>query len=281
MSFEEVQRRGWHFQPNHFYWPLNQLHWLRENRGLWIEPKLPREIEWDLDGQSELAKRLAEYSPELADVPQAPGKPGEFAWGDAFSGLDAYAYYGLVRDIKPARVVEVGAGMSSVLLARALAKNREPCEVTLIDLAPRWTLLGELPTGWEVIPSLVQHVDLDVFSRLEAGDILFYDGSHCVRTGSDVNWLFFEVLPSVAPGVWIHVHDLFWPMDYGESWIFDEGLSWNEQYFVQAFLMHNSSYRVRFAGGMLKHYKRDLLDDWFAGNIANAGSLWLQKVAVT
>jgi hypothetical protein len=280
MAFEELQRRGWHFQPNHFYWPLNQLEYLRGNRGLWIEPKQPLEIDWDLDGQMKLAQRLAEYSPELADVPDgAQQQPGQFTWTDAFSGLDAYAYYGLLRHLKPRHVIEVGAGVSSTLLARALVANGKPCEVTLIDPAPRWPVLGELPENWKVLPKLVQHVDVENFADLRAGDVLFYDGSHCVRTGSDVNWLFFEVLPVLAPGVWIHVHDVFWPRDYWEDWIFDEGLSWNEQYFVQAFLMHNESYRVRFAAKMLYHYERDALEKSFAGDIVHAGSLWMEKVA--
>src|SRR4051812_1900611 len=35
VPFEEIQRRGWHFQPNHFYWPLNDVAFLRENLDLW------------------------------------------------------------------------------------------------------------------------------------------------------------------------------------------------------------------------------------------------------
>ena len=280
MAFEEIQRRGWHLQPNHFYWPLNDLAFLRENPRLWTEAKLPLEIDWDVEGQLELAHRLAQYSGELADVRDGPGvRPGEFVWGEAFTGLDAYAYYGLVRDLRPSRVVEVGAGMSSNLLARGLAANGKSCEVTLIDPGPRWAVLGELPENWRVVPSLVQDVDPDVFARLQPGDVLFYDGSHCVRTGSDVNWLFFETLPRLAAGVWIHIHDIFFPRDYWDQWIFDEGLSWNEQYFVQAFLMHNSSYRVRLGAKMLHHYERSSLEKWFPSNIEDAGSLWLEKVS--
>jgi hypothetical protein len=91
--------------------------------------------------------------------------------------------------------------------------------------------------------------------------------------------MFFEVLPRVRPGVWIHVHDVHWPRDYAEPWIFDEGLSWNEQYFVQAFLMHNPSYRPRLASAMAHHYKGDELRDLFPTRIDNASSLWIEKVA--
>ena len=280
MPFEEAQRRGWHLQPNHYYWPLNDLDFLRRNPRLWAEPRVPREIDWDIDGQMELAERLAQYAHELDDVrEESPGYRGEFAWGQGFGGLDAYAYYGLLRELQPPRIVEVGIGVSSLLMARALKANETTSEVKLIDPGPPWHILGDMPSTWQVHSELVQNVDLEVFSNLRAGDVLFYDGSHCVRTASDVNWMLFEVLPRVQPGVWVHIHDLSWPRDYGKEWIFDEGLSWNEQYFVQAFLMHASSYRVRLASVMLHHQKGSLVEDLFPGDIGGASSLWLEKVA--
>ena len=78
----------------------------------------------------------------------------------------------------------------------------------------------------------------------------FYDGSHVARAGSDVNWFLFEVLPRLKPGVMVHVHDIYWPDDYHDQWVYGDGLSWNEQYVLQAFLMHNSAYRVRLANHM-------------------------------
>jgi len=280
MAFEEVQRRGWHIQPKHFYWPLNDLAFLRDHPHLWREPKLPGCIEWDVEGQMKLVERLAMYANELADVRDgAPDRPGEFTWGQGFGGLDAYAYYGLVRDLKPARVVEVGIGLSSLLLHRAILANERKCDVTLIDPGPPWHVMGDVPGGWRLLPDFVHDVDLDVFSRLEAGDVLFYDGSHCVQTGSDVNWMFFEVLPRLQKGVWIHIHDVSFPRDYAEAWIFDEGFSWNEQYLVQAFLMYNDSYRVRLGSVLLHHQQGPVLEQLFPTNISGASSIWLEKVA--
>ena len=278
MAFEEVQRRGWHLQPNHTHWPLNDLQFLRANPQLWADPKVPGGIDWDIDGQMEFAKRLSAHAHELADVASGPPeRTGDFTWGQGFEGLDAYGYYGLVRELQPARVVEVGIGVSSLVLARALECNEQKCDVTLIDPGPPWHVLGELPESWQVMPSLVQNVDAEVFSKLQAGDIVFYDGSHCVRTASDVNWMLFEVLPLLQPGVWVHIHDLSWPRDYAEEWIFDEGLSWNEQYFVQAFLMHNTSYEVRLASVMLHHHKGPELENLFPTSVGGASSLWLEK----
>ncbi len=279
VPFEELQRRGWHLQPNHYYWPLNDVPFLRQHPEVWIRTRVPSDIDWDLDAQVNLLEETAPYFAELDDVPEGPpSDPGEYVWNNvALPRMDALAYYGIVRRLKPCRVIEVGAGWSSLVLARAVAKNGDGCEVTLIDPEPPWDVLGPLPPGWTLVESQVQLTDVSMFETLEAGDVLFFDGSHCVRTGSDVNWIFFEVLPRLAPGVWIHVHDLAWPWDYSVQWVLDEGLSWNEQYLVQAFLMGNRDYRVRFAVAMLPALRRDEMRA-ILSEVMFGVSLWMEKL---
>jgi hypothetical protein len=276
VPFEEVQRRGWHFQPNHFYWPLNDVDFLAANPDLWHERGLPKGIDWDLDQQLALAAELDGYRHELADVPRQP-RPArtEFVWeNNAFGGADAVVYYGLVRSLQPRKVVEVGAGWSSLLLARALARNEHPCAVTLIEPDPNPEIFSVLPPEWSVRRSILQHADVSVFDELQAGDLCLFDGSHCVRTAGDVNWFFFEVLPRLASGVVVQIHDMLFPEDYLERWVYDEGLSWNEQYLVQAFLMHNDSYRVRIANHMLWVQRRADVDRLHG---ADGTSLVLEK----
>ncbi len=279
MSFEELQRRGWHLQPNNYVWPLNDVGYLRGHPQLWMGEGMPNGIEVDLDEQEQLMLKIAAHADELADVPDKASRPGEFAWCNrSFGWADAYSYYGLVRELRPRRVIEVGAGSSTLVLARALAANADECDVTLIEPQPNRGVLGEPPAAWRMLESGVQEVALEVFEALGPGDILFYDGSHAVRTGSDVNWLFFEVLPRLARGVWIHVHDIFWPHDYPPEWVLDEGLSWNEQYLVQAFLMHNSDYRLRLAVHMLWVARRERIEPHLPAG-ANGVSIWIEKVA--
>jgi hypothetical protein len=280
VPFEELQRRGWHLQPNHFHWPLNDVPFLREHPEIWTQPALPASIDWNIDGQVDMLRRIAPYAVELDDVPDGPGAPpGEYVWGnEAFPRGDACLYYGLVRELRPRRVIEVGAGWSSLLLRRALAANGQECEVTLIDPNPNRDMMGELPSGWTLVEDLVQLTEIGRFEALQAGDILFYDGSHCARTGGDVNWIFFQVLPRLAEGVFIHVHDLVWPWDYGPEWVLDEGLSWNEQYFVQAFLMENSAYRVRLAMNVLRSLRHRELRALLAPPHVGS-SVWIEKVS--
>jgi hypothetical protein len=279
VPFEELQRRGWHFQPNHFHWPLNDVPFLRAHPELWTQPALPAEIDWNLDGQLELLKGIARYAGELDDVPAGAAPPGEFAWdAGPFPRGDATLYYCLVRHLRPRRVVEVGAGWSSLILRRALEANGDAAHVTLVEPDPNCDVLRNLPPAWELIETQVQFAGFDCFEALRSGDVLFYDGSHCVHTGSDVNWIFFNVLPRLSAGVWIHVHDLMWPWDYPPEWVLDEGLSWNEQYLVQAFLMGNDRYRVRLSLKVLGTRVRNKEVEAIIRGPLHGSSVWIQKV---
>jgi hypothetical protein len=84
---------------------------------------------------------------------------------------------------------------------------------------------------------------MSVFERLEAGDVLFIDSSHVVKTGSDVVHQLLEVLPRLADGVIVHVHDIFIPEDYPQGWV-RAGFGWNEQYLLQAYLVGNGRAHV-------------------------------------
>lgn len=86
-----------------------------------------------------------------------------------------------------------------------------------------------------LLPSRVEETDLAVFAQLEAGDLLFIDSSHVSKAGSDVNHLFFEVLPRLKSGVYVHLHDIFLPDEYPKPWVIDEERSWTEQYLLHAF----------------------------------------------
>jgi hypothetical protein len=245
--------------------------------GLWHGRGLPKGVRWDLEAQVDVARTLNEFARELDDVPDLP-QPGQarFVWqNNAFSGADAIVYYGLVRHLHPSQVVEIGSGWSSLLLARALEHNDRACDVTIVEPFPNQWLFDALPNDWEIHRSIIQHADLAIFERLRPGDVCFYDGSHCVRTAGDVNWFLFEVLPRLAPGVFVHLHDIFFPDDYHDDWIFNEGLSWNEQYLLQAFLMHNDAYRVHIANHVLWRERPDELAPLYN---SDGGSIWLEKV---
>ena len=130
-----------------------------------------------------------------------------------------------------------------------------------------------------VIPSPLQNVDLSVFDELRARDVLFVDSTHVSKANSDVNRLFFEILPRLAPGVFVHLHDVFPGFEYPAAWL-REGRAWNEQYLLRAFLQFNKQFRVRLFGS----YIIGRYPDWFRAHmpvclINPGGAFWMERVS--
>jgi hypothetical protein len=283
----ELQRLGYHFQRCDFYSALNDLDFLAENKDLWQGRSMPAGIDWGLDRQLALLREIAGYVGELRDVPVEPGADSPFGYhwhNDFWRGTDALVHYALLRARRPARVLEIGCGWSSLLMAQALALNEAEsgarCSVHQIEPYPRHELMSRLPAHWTIEEKMLQRASLARVEELRAGDVLFYDGSHVARVASDVNWFFFEILPRVAPGTIVHLHDIFWPADYPESWIFDRGQTWNEQYVLQAFLMFNGEFEVLLANSALVTEYPEQVQALLAGSpepISGGGSVWLRR----
>jgi hypothetical protein len=143
-------------------------------------------------------------------------KPRFYFGNDSFESVDAEMLYGVVRHFKPRKFIEIGSGYSTLLTAQALQKNLEEgcgCEFIAIDPFLPDFLRGELPVEVEIKECRVQSVPLKDFQMLGSGDILFIDSSHVCKIESDVKFEFLEILPRLAPGVIVHIHDIFCPLD--------------------------------------------------------------------
>jgi predicted O-methyltransferase YrrM len=159
---------------------------------------------------------------------------------DWFPRLDAAAAYAIVRRFRPRRIVEIGSGHSTRFLARAIADGRLACRLTCIDPVPRASLEG-LDVEW--LPVLVQDAPQNCFTRLQPGDVLFIDSSHILMPGTDVDRLLNHVLPLLAPRVMVHVHDIFLPDPYPETWAWR---GYNEQAAI-AVMLQGETYELEFA----------------------------------
>jgi hypothetical protein len=194
---------------------------------------------------------------------------------DWFPALDAAAAYAMVRRTRPQRIVEVGSGHSTRFLARAIADGRLATRLTCIDPAPRASLDG-LDVDWR--PVLVQEAPQDCFTGLQPGDMLFIDSSHVLMPGTDVDRLLNQVLPVLAAGTIVHVHDIFLPDPYPESWAWR---GYNEQSAIAA-LLQGEAYELLFASHYVVSRHRDPLARAALAALpdiasALASSLWLRK----
>jgi hypothetical protein len=196
---------------------------------------------------------------------------------------DAITLHGILRSLRPKRLIEVGSGFSSALV---IDTNERYLEGTLscTFIEPFTERLDALLRDsdrqhYQIFKSKVQNVDSGVFASLEANDILFIDSSHVAKYGSDLEYLLREVLPLLAPGVFIHFHDIFYPFEYPEPWI-RGGHFWNECYMLRAFLANNASYRIELFTDYIAHFYRDHLEAVSPLCLKNTGAnLWLSKTA--
>jgi hypothetical protein len=231
-------------------------------------------------GQRALGAELAPFVAECP-FPTTPTPPWRYYGGnDFFSWGDSLVLHAPIRHSRPARILEVGSGFSSAVILDTVEHYLGGAtRCTFIEPYPerlRSLLRPEDEGRCTVIVDRVQSVGLAPFRDLSAGDILLIDSSHVSKVGSDVNWLFFEVLPRVAPGVLVHVHDVYFPFEYPEAW-FKNGYAINEAYILRSFLIFNNRFEIIFWNDYLK--KRDA--EWLARTLPGclkgwSTSIWLR-----
>ena len=227
--------------------------------------------------EEKFARHIAvidEFTRELEAIGVEP--PPQPRWRQSwFPRLDAAAAYAMVRKTKPSRIVEVGSGHSTRFLARAVRDGGLETRITAIDPAPRADI-AEL--GVEIHRKTVQEDETDAFAELASGDILSIDSSHILMPGSDVDFLLNVVLPGVAEGVYIHIHDIFLPDDYPSEWAWR---AYNEQQGV-APLLQGGAFKVLWSS----HYVATRMSNALEGTVverlelsddAFETSLWLIK----
>jgi predicted O-methyltransferase YrrM len=196
-----------------------------------------------------------------------------------FSKLDARVLFVMLRWLRPRRVVEIGSGFSSLLTADVNRRFLEgTVELTCVEPDPPDYLRNGVRGITRLLPSRVQDLP-ELHLRLEAGDILFIDSSHVAKTGSDVNHLYFELLPRLAPGVVVHIHDIFLPLDYPKYWVLG-GRSWNEQYLVRAMLTYSHAFKVLFSSSYACHCLKEELTEALGGDFVDGSSLWLERTSL-
>jgi hypothetical protein len=248
--------------PGHFYSPIADLEDLKAREAAVFDPEAPLpDVDLQPAQQRALWDKFAAHAARftLAETKDEATAAGQryFADNDQFGPGDATIYAGMLLEYRPKRLIEVGSGFSSALFLDVNARFFDGAITsTFIEPYPD-RLLGLLSEADKARTTLrrepVQATPLEVFGQLEAGDVLFVDSTHVAKAGSDVNHLFFRVLPSLKPGVLIHFHDIFHPFEYPKEWFFNGNRSWNELYMLRAFMMNNTSYRVLFFNSWFAH----------------------------
>ena len=190
-----------------------------------------------------------------------------------FGEADGVFYFFMLRYLKPKQIIEIGSGFSSCVLLDSnelFFNNTIKC--TFIEPEPTRLLNNIKKTDSIVLlQSNIQNVELDVFKDLEPNDILFVDSSHISSYESDVNYIFFKILPLLKTGVYIHFHDIFPNFEYPVEWI-RKNDKINETYLLHAFLMYNTCFSIEMFPSYLMEKYPDKISFLNSG-----GSIYLKK----
>lgn len=271
------------FPPGHFYSPIPDLKEIRSREAeIWIQKKEMPSIDWNELAQQALLRDVFSQYVQDIDFPieQPEGSTTYYYKNDQFPVLDAEVLYCMLRHFRPARMIEIGSGFSSLVSAkvnRTHLSNR--LHFTCVEPYPRQFLRDGIEGISELLVQKVQELPFAYFDSLGDGDVLFIDSSHVSKVGSDVNHLFFEVLPRLNKGVLVHIHDIFLPDDYPKKWVIDEGRHWNEQYLVRAFLEFNTGFEIVWAAHFMAKHHAPEVSRVFSRfpRLGGGGSLWLRR----
>ena len=242
-----LRRAGFDFELRSFYSPIPNTDLIPVER--WEQPSAMAGIDWDLERQfayveGELAEAIAEFRPPRA----ATGNRFDYYLDNGlYQGGDADLLYATIRAKRPRRVLELGAGFSTLVSAMAVRANRaDGAECSLKSCDPYANPGSEANVeGLDAILAVpAEGLAPEHYGELAAGDILFIDSSHTVRIGGDVVHLFCEVIPQLAPGVIVHVHDIYLPYEYPRAWAETLRWYWAEQYVLQALLAGSERFEV-------------------------------------
>lgn len=278
--------------PGHYYSPIPSRKDVAEYavRKFANGPESLAGIDLNVDGQLAMVRALGPLTRDLTFADERNGDTRYYWENDGFPPGDATALAAMIRYCQPRRIIEVGAGYSTAVMLDVIERYLpRPPQLECIDpeLHRVQSLIRPTDAGRLIAhESIVQALPTSFFEQLEANDILFIDSSHVLKLGSDVAFLLLEVLPRLAPGVVVHVHDIATPFEYAPEW-YDEGRAWNEAPALRAFLTFNRGYEIIFFCDYLVRFQRDALAKHMplalrqpaalpGGN--QASSLWMRRV---
>lgn len=259
---QQIKKQG-SFPAGHYYSPIPDqeevLAYLASRKS--IDSQLPG-IKPNEETQLSLLKKYKQF---YNDLPFPEKKTADYRYyydNEWYSYGDAIFLYSFLREHQPKKIIEVGSGFSSAVILDTVDQffTFRP-DITFIEPHPE-RLNSLLKSGdsshINIIDKKIQDIGLSIFSPLRAGDFLFIDSSHVVKCGSDLQILLFDVLPQLPSGVFVHFHDIFYPFEYPVRWLKD-GLYWNENYFLKAFLSYNNEWSIYFFNDYVMKFLNDFI----------------------
>jgi predicted O-methyltransferase YrrM len=271
------------YPPGHYHSPIISVDKIRKRKDIiWQKTvdSIPG-IDLKTGKQAALAKEFEMYYEQMPFDAEKKTDLRYYFNNNYYSYTDGIILYSFLRHFKPNRIIEVGSGFSSALMLDTNELNfNNSIKLRFIEPYPERLeslIMRSDNANCRITTKDVQDVPVSEFSELSEGDFLFIDSSHVSKTGSDVNYLLFNVLPSLNPGIIIQFHDIFYPFEYPEEWVIG-GRNWNEIYLLRAFLTDNKNYEILF----FSQYMHEKHPETFArmplAYLDRGANFWLRKI---
>lgn len=258
----------WPLYPSgHYYSPIVSTKDVLHKKELFQHHSTFLDIELNKGDQKILLDSFAKIYHQIPFTKESNSKLLYFYDNPFFSYSDSIFLFSSIAHFKPTKIIEIGSGFSTACMLDTIDTLNLQAQVIAIDpdMSRLNNLVANKNKSYNYLSSIskkVQTVDKQLFKELNENDILFIDSSHISKIGSELNFLLFEILPILKSGVIIHFHDVFHNFEYPKEWI-DEGISFNEQYLLRAFLQNNEAYEVL----LFNAYLEIEFKDWFSQNM--------------
>jgi len=258
-AYKTGARMGVLVLPAHYYCSEPDIIELERTVDLWAKPSQLPGIEVDVDAQLDRLRRVCLPFREEYGKNEHYLKAAAEQYGPGFGFIEAQLLHAVVRCHQPARIVEVGSGISTYCFQQAVHATRDAggrnADIVCIEPYPSGPLIRVAEAGAvRLIKEPVQRVPFEMFQELSTNDILFIDSSHVAKAGSDVEHIILEILPRLSPGVLVHFHDIYFPYNYQRD-LLETFLHCNETSLLRAFLTQNARFQILFCLSHL-HYER-------------------------
>jgi predicted O-methyltransferase YrrM len=282
-----LDSRACGYKPGHFYSPIPSREEIKSRADTIFSNTELLDINLNVDKQFQLLETFksmrSDFPYDFLNAKENEVLRYRFTNRPQYRYSDVVFLYHVIRQLEPEKIVEVGSGSSSaVMLDINDLFFSSSIKLTFIEPDPERLyryLKGQDHNHTSIVTEKVQDVPMDVFESLKENDILFIDSSHVSKVGSDVNHIFFNILPRINRGVWIHFHDIFYPFELPMHWVL-RGRFWNESYLLRAFLMNNNAYEIMLFNTLLHKEFRS----WFEKEMpeclideSDTGSIWIKK----
>jgi hypothetical protein len=186
------------------------------------------------------------YDP-YANATEQNGMPG-------YGVIESEVLAAFISSQDVGKVLQIGCGLSTAVMLDSAGKQNKALEMICIEPFPNHYLRQMAQQGRiRLIPQIAQFVELETYTQLTAGDLLFIDSTHTVAPGSEVNRIILEVLPRLEAGVWVHFHDVYFPYDYTREFLSSDLFFPQETVLLYAFLLQNPNFVIELSMSVL-HY---------------------------